>query len=621
MTRTHSPQDSEHFDSPLDAAVASVLAEPISEISIRRVKERASLLSPALVASPEQKLGRQTRRWTLRTIGGGLLATLAIATLIVVANVMFDRDGGRAFAQVVEKVKGAESVQFSMTWRLGKQPEQKSRLFVVGDQVRVEVDSVLVQISDLARKHVLYLDTERKLAQSMMMDARRTEYLADPIDQLRRAKSDDAEAIGEELLSGIRCSVFRLHDVHLLGAAGDMLMWVDPKSGLPVRFVVHDPRVSDGMEIRFEDFVWNEPLEPGLFSLTVPDGYQSGEIVAVPKPEQPTPDKTTLDAPNVAVDGILSRDRVPSRIVWSNDGATLTALMREPEAAPKTHYRQNELRQWDVATGKLRWSADVAGASAFAASVDGKLLAVSTGEDVQLRDAATGAVIQKWETDLFPPALSFSPDGKSLALTRAEWHNGAEVAGGIEIRDVARGAIVRSINDDQPTTFVAYSPDGKYIASSSNSGPVRLWDAATGELGRVFPGTKCAFSPDGLTIACTLMEFGEKQSLAKVDLYDLKSAALVRSLASERATETSWLLNLVFSPKGHLLAAANWDGTVTVWDVASGERSLTNTVHTGGVHTARFSPDGLTLATGSEDLTLRLMKLPAGVHDGKPEAN
>ena len=58
-----------------------------------------------------------------------------------------------------------------------------------------------------------------------------------------------------------------------------------------------------------------------------------------------------------------------------------------------------------------------------------------------------------------------------------------------------------------------------------------------------------------------------------------------------------------------------------MWDVASGERRLTNTVHTGGVHTARFSPDGSTLATGSEDLTLRLIKLPEGVREPQPGSN
>ncbi|MBL8851793.1 MAG: hypothetical protein JNG89_19100 [Planctomycetaceae bacterium] len=612
MTRTRSPQDFEHLDSPLAAAVEAVLAEPISEASVRRVRERAGLLSRSTVASTP----RQSMRWPVRslsrTIAGGLIAVAAVAALVFGISLFLDRGAGSAFAQVVEKVNAAETVRFTMTWRAGRDPEQQTRIYVAGDQIRVEIEGGLIQISDISEKRVLYLDAQRQLSQEMPMDSHRMEYLANPVNQLRQAKSDDAEAIGEEALDGIRCSVFRLRNFQLLGATGDMLMWVDPNSGLPVRFVIHDPRVSDKMEVRFEDFVWNETFEPGLFSLNVPDGFQSGEIVAVPKPEQPTPDKATLDAPNVASDGILSRDRVPSRIIWSKDGTAITALMREPESGNAASYRQNELRQWDVATGKLRWSEDVAGGGAVAASIDGRSLAVATGEAVQLRDAATGAMIREWQTDQFPPDLAFSPDGVLLALAVADWHAGAEGSGGVEFRNVRHGTIVRTIEDDRPTTFVAWSPDGKFVASSSNSGPIRLWNPTTGELARAFPGTKCAFSPDGRTIACTSMEtVGDKELLAKADLYDLQTASLVRSLASERATPTSWLLSLAFSPQGGLLAAANWDGTVTVWDVGSGALKLSGGDHTGGVHTARFSPDGSMLATGSEDKTLRLTKLPA----------
>ena len=67
---------------------------------------------------------------------------------------------------------------------------------------------------------------------------------------------------------------------------------------------------------------------------------------------------------------------------------------------------------------------------------------------------------------------------------------------------------------------------------------------------------------------------------------------------------------IAFSPNGRLLAATDWNGTVTLWDVASGQRKLTITDHQAGVLSAAFSPDGTSLATGSEDKTLRLRKLP-----------
>jgi WD40 repeat protein len=139
---------------------------------------------------------------------------------------------------------------------------------------------------------------------------------------------------------------------------------------------------------------------------------------------------------------------------------------------------------------------------------------------------------------------------------------------------------------------------------------VKLWDVETGELARVFPGrTTADFSPDGKTIACPSATPSADGNVGKVDLYDLKEGSLVRSYFSERGPSKSSLLCVTFSPDGQLVAATDWNGTVTIWNVETGQRVRTIAEHEAGVLSAAFAPDGSMLATGSEDKTLRLWNL------------
>ena len=61
-----------------------------------------------------------------------------------------------------------------------------------------------------------------------------------------------------------------------------------------------------------------------------------------------------------------------------------------------------------------------------------------------------------------------------------------------------------------------------------------------------------------------------------------------------------------FSRDGLTLASGSSDRTVRLWDVASATEIATLTGHTDGVHSVSFSPDGATLASGSSDRTVRL---------------
>ena len=526
MNHADSGSEFEPLESPLAAAVAAILAEPIPTEAIEHVKTRAKGLTD-VVAHPPRPEGRFAgRRKLSRVLVGGSIAAVAALALMSGLNLLTDRAADRAFAQVVEKVKSANSVRFKMTSRYGRQPEAEDLFFFDGSRMRSEqFHGKRIEIADLDQKRVLYLDTHRKLAQSTELNAKLAELLVNPIDQLRRVKTHGAELMGEEMLDGRRSVVYRLRKSTLLGLQGDMLLWVNPQTELPMKIVIHDSDARHGGEVRLDGFVLEQPSDAGLFALNLPAGFATGVLLPVLGPEPPLPVAGSLDAPNVSRDGVLSRDRVPRRIVWSTDGKTLTALMKDPESAGGPR-RSNELRQWDVATGNS------AGGNRLeeplsAASTDGKTLAITIGREAQLRDAATGEIIRKWETETAAPPVAFSPDGRFLAMGLEGWgQGGAKQFGGVQIFDAEHGSLVRSIAEEEPTTFVGYSRDGKLVASSSNGGPVQLWDTATGEVARIFRGAKAAFSPDGGSIACASMEWNTQKTEAwgKVNLYDLKTA-------------------------------------------------------------------------------------------------
>ena len=621
MNEERYPPDFKSGDSMLDEAVRTVLAQPVPEDAIQRVKSRARLLANhSPVAIPCDRATR-TRGWKAsRVLVGGL--TVAAAVLIGLAGVtlLLDRTSGRAFARVIENVNAIRTAHCKTASRFGHRPEIGGQLYLEGNRLRLElINGLLIQVGDLDRKQAVFLDVNRKLAQSVEIDARLAREFANPLDQLRRANTKDAKPIGEEILRGRRTHVYRLPRVDLLGMKGDgeMLVWVDVESNLPAKIVVHDPDPKAEMEMRFDEFVWNEPLDAQMFSLDIPEGFQKGNVVLVPPPSEPAqPGANSPESPAAFAEGILSSDRVPVRVVWDRPGTTITALMQDLESVQPLSRRANELRQWDVATGKLRWSETVAGASWVAGTADGKFLATVIGYEVQLRDAATGKIARKWVTDQPLSPLAFSPDGKTLAAGITEWGqfggSGGKQSGGVQFWDVERACLLGSIADDKPITFVKYSNNGRYLATSSNDGPVKLWDVATGELTRIFPGLfRADFSPDGKTIACRVPASAADKTIGRVDLYDLRDGSLVKSFTSEKGPSASTVLCVTFSPDGHLLGASDWNGTVSLWNVATGQRVQIIGLQKGGVHSVAFAPDGRTLATGSENKTLRLWKLPA----------
>ena len=243
---------------------------------------------------------------------------------------------------------------------------------------------------------------------------------------------------------------------------------------------------------------------------------------------------------------------------------------------------------WDGVSGQPRGSLGPhpAAITCLAFAPGGGLLASADYRGhVRLWHPASRSLLSAFplERGWLPTCLTFSPDGRSLAV------GGCRLAGyAIRRLGVAGGAALPALQgQDRVVYCVAFSPDGRTLVAGTEEG-VYLWDLDRGEV-------QTALRRGSAARAVALTPDGDKLAVAEgrgVTLWEPGSGRMQATLEGQEGLVTC----VAFDPGGRLLATGSWGGAVRLWAVTGGRSLAAYDWGIGRVYALALSCDGMRAA-------------------------
>ncbi len=337
--------------------------------------------------------------------------------------------------------------------------------------------------------------------------------------------------------------------------------------------------------------------------------------------------------------------------------ATVNSIAYSPNGqAIASGSDDDTIQVWNAATGAhirtLR--GHTASVNSVAYSPNGQtILSGSDDDTIRIWNANTGAPIRTLQghtNDVVSAA--YSPDGLTIASGSAD--------STVRIWNANTGAHIRTLEwykwwHKGIVWFAAYSPDSQKIVSRSADDTIRVWNIATRPIASVSGpidsqtgafkvtiafssavtgfassdivvtnGSVINFAGSGASYTATIEPSGAGAVTVSVpanaasNIWGSSEASNIYS-ADYRAQQiltrhTNRVVSIAYSPDGLTIAAGSDDNTVRLWDANTGAHLQTLRGHADRVKSVAYSPDGQTIASGSYDRTVRLWDANTGAH-------
>ncbi len=276
------------------------------------------------------------------------------------------------------------------------------------------------------------------------------------------------------------------------------------------------------------------------------------------------------------------------------------------------------LRLWNPATNDLaQFAAQHAGAvTAVAISPDERrVVSGSQQGDLRIWDARNGALLHTIAGNNSPVvAVHYRTSTRAVAVHASGAWSIVEPEAGQTLMSGGKSGI-------PGVTAAAFSGDGKVIFAGLGQGPggfvIEGWIPADGNttrdavrlIGHAGAILAIAAAPEGDVLASASAD-------GTVRLWNVASGS-----ESGRLNPSGGAVrDLVFSATGALVAGAGADGTVDVWRVSDGERVATFAASDRALRAVVLSPDGTSLVAAGEDGVVRQWLLPASLVIPPPAA-